>query len=135
MRELFKAKRSDNGDWVEGLLTIMMRQYHIINLQDENTAYPINRNTICQHTGIESYSAPFKHKPVWEYDTLAINMKEHPNFEEKQVVATVRYKRGMFILESEEFTNSYIPLSDIVQVGDCEWIDAEVVGNFFDSQE
>lgn len=53
MREiLFKAKRLDNGEWVEGLLTVMWGQYHIINPKDENTAYPIDPDTICQYTGL-----------------------------------------------------------------------------------
>ena len=53
MREiLFKAKRVDNGEWVEGLLTVMWGQYHIINPQNENIAYPIDTETISQYTGM-----------------------------------------------------------------------------------
>lgn len=50
-RYLYRAKRPDNGEWVEGLLTIMWGQFHIINPNDENTAYPIDPSTICQCTG------------------------------------------------------------------------------------
>lgn len=53
MREiLFKGKRVDNDAWVEGLLTIMWGQYHIIQPNDENTAYPIILKTIGQYTGL-----------------------------------------------------------------------------------
>ena len=53
MREiLFKGKRTDNKGWVEGLLTIMWGQYHIIKPSDENTAYPIDPETVCQYTGL-----------------------------------------------------------------------------------
>lgn len=51
-RYLYKAKRTDTGEWVEGLLTIMWGQLHIINPNDENTAYPIDPSTICQCTGL-----------------------------------------------------------------------------------
>lgn len=53
MREiLFRGKRVDNDAWVEGLLIIMWGQYHIIQPNDENTAYPIIFKTIGQYTGM-----------------------------------------------------------------------------------
>ena len=52
-RYLFRAKRIDNGKWVEGLLTIMWGRCHIVNPNDENTAYTIDPSTICQCTGLK----------------------------------------------------------------------------------
>nr|DAV09519.1 MAG TPA: YopX protein [Caudoviricetes sp.] len=53
MREiLFRGKRVDNDAWVEGLLIIIWGQYHIIQPNDENTAYPIILKTIGQYTGM-----------------------------------------------------------------------------------
>ena len=52
-RYLYRAKRTDNGEFIEGLLTIMWGQFHIINPDDENTAYPIDESTICQCTGLK----------------------------------------------------------------------------------
>lgn len=54
-RYLFRAKRTDNGEWVEGLLTIMWGQLHIISPDDENTAYPIDESTICQCAGLKKF--------------------------------------------------------------------------------
>ena len=65
MREiLFKAKRLDNGEWVEGLLTIMWGEYHIIHQNNENLAYPITEETICQFTGLTDKNG----NKIWEND-------------------------------------------------------------------
>ena len=65
-RYLYRAKRIDNGEFVEGLLTIMWGQFHIINPDDENTAYPINESTICQCTGMPDKNS----KVAYEHDII-----------------------------------------------------------------
>ena len=65
-RYLYRAKRIDNGEWVEGLLTIMWGQFHIINPDYENTAYPINEHTICQCTGLKYKNGNL----IWENDII-----------------------------------------------------------------
>lgn len=65
-RYLFRAKRTDNGEWVKGLLAIMWGQFHIVNPNDENTAYPIDPYTICQCTGLTDKNG----KKIWENDIL-----------------------------------------------------------------
>ena len=66
-RYLYRAKRTDNGEFIEGLLTIMWGQFHIINPDDENTAYPIYESTICQCTGLRDKNG----KLIWENDIVA----------------------------------------------------------------
>ena len=65
-RYLFRAKQIDNGEFVEGLLTIMWGQFHIINPDYENTAYPINEHTICQCTGLKYKNGNL----IWENDII-----------------------------------------------------------------
>ncbi|MGN1150520.1 MAG: YopX family protein [Lachnospiraceae bacterium] len=65
-RYLYRAKRTDNGEFIEGLLTIMWGQFHIINPDDENTAYPIDESTICQCTGLKDKNG----KLIWENDIV-----------------------------------------------------------------
>ena len=65
-RYLYRAKRTDNGEFIEGLLTIMWGQLHIINPDDENTAYPIDESTICQCTAM-----PDKNRKIaYEHDII-----------------------------------------------------------------
>lgn len=64
-RYLYRAK-TDNGEFVEGLLTIMWGQLHIINPNDENTAYQIDPQTICQCTGLKDKNG----KLIWENDIV-----------------------------------------------------------------
>lgn len=148
MKEIFKAKRTDNGEWIEGNLITFEEDAYIMELENtyirthytgedcvefDMRAYKVDKNTICQYTGLEAYWTAFENEPqecdVWEHDLLEVN------YEGKKVIANVKYEGGMFILASNEFIDSYIPLFDVVQIEDDYWIDAEVIGNIFDNQE
>lgn len=65
-RYLYRAKRIDNGEWVQGLLTIMLGKLLIINHDDENLAYLIDPSTICQCTGLKDEDG----KKIFEGDIV-----------------------------------------------------------------
>lgn len=117
MREiLFKAKRIETGEWVEGLLTVMWGQYHIINPDDENTAYPIDTETICQYTGLTDKDG----RKIWENDILVMRYRD---IKENGVVRYMTYNARFTFCDSDGaygFDN------------DC---DMEVIGNVFDNPE
>lgn len=59
-----KAKRIDNGEEIQGFLTKMWGQYHIMKDNDENNAYPIDEDTI------EPCYAELEQGLVWINDVI-----------------------------------------------------------------
>lgn len=63
-RYLVKAK-TNNEQWVAGLLTVMWGNLYVIDA-DDNIAYLIDKDTICQCTSLED-----KHgNLIWENDII-----------------------------------------------------------------
>lgn len=149
MREiLFKAKRIDNGELVEGFLLIKHYQElphdrFAIRYKTKGDEYEwtpkyltteIDPETVCQYTELSACWNAFDNEPqeqdVWEHDLLEVD------YNGKKVIAEVKYENSMYILASNAFVDSYIPLFDVVEIEDgCAYINAEHKGNIFDNQE
>ena len=117
-RYLYRAKRTDNGEFIEGLLTIMWGQFHIINPDDENTAYPIDDSTICQCTGLKDKNG----KLIWENEIIkckcgiAVVVWDKSEWRIKLVKDNIwRKDLHYWVVEDNQRT--------------------EVIGNIFDNQE
>lgn len=119
---LFRGKRTDNGEWVEGLLTIMWGQHHIIKPTDENTVYPIDSETVCQYTGLTDKTG----KKIFEGD-IAKRTDLHDCKEPS--IGIIEYD-----LENTSFLIHWI---DVVNYSATfPWKDKiEVIGNIFDDPE
>lgn len=153
MREiLFKAKRADTGEWVEGYYIYHINrticpigdsikpedEQHVImqdgfsdwNMPRDTVHFDIIRETLCQYTGLKDKNG----KRIWENDIVLLR-EEIQDYEWKAAVK--------FGNPNREYNWGW----QLVPVGECEmnkdillWIDmdianCEVIGNIFDNPE
>ena len=121
-RYLFRAKRIDSGEWVEGLLTIMWEQPHIIIPEDENTAYQIDENTICQCTGLKDKNG----KLIWDNDIMVGHLDD--KYPENATYVRVMWRNNGFCTHQRYF-------DDFEPIDEFDQNNFEVCGNIFDNPE
>ena len=114
-RYLYKAKRLDNGEWVQGYLIysftgvpIIVTEYdHILMLV---TRYEVDPKTICQCTGLKDKNS----KLIWENDIMKYQ------WDGKTKIDVVKYESPMFSYKNVIRWSLY---------------QDEVIGNIFDNPE
>lgn len=137
MREiLFKAKRIDNGEWVEGCLVIDHSRPDLFEYRmrpvESGVLYapPINPETLCQFAGLCDKNG----NKIWENDIIKYHFGEN--------YAPIKYGcyQNCFDSQKTEHVGFYVDWSD----GKClrkdlgYWIDmvyAMPVGNIYDNPE
>ena len=140
MREiLFKAKRIDNGEWVEGYLFETNDNSYIayngqfdddLFLSPQNIFIPIDKSTICQYTGLTDKNG----NKIWENDVVKYHFGDD--------VAPIRFGKYMSCFDSTKTAHIGFYVD-----WDCKkalrkdlgyWvnmIDCNVIGNIFDNAE
>lgn len=129
MREiLFKAKRIDNGEWVEGCYhkryDLLANEEHLIFRADSYTVWEyaeIDPETLCQFTGLCDKNG----KKIWENDILMAHFDE--SFQEYKTYETVEWSFAGFVIYEDGTRREYIDKFDLEHF--------EVVGNIFDNKE
>lgn len=130
MREiLFKAKRIDNGEWVEGYY--LRDQYHIGGKDiifyrkdsDRFTVYTdrIDIETLCQFTGLTDKNG----NKIWENDILMAHLDE--SYPEDVTYMTVKWNFAGFVAYEAGTDGEYLDEFDLEHF--------EAVGNIFDNKE
>lgn len=131
---LFKAKRIDNGEWVEGYyqkrFDLDGSEQHLIFWSKSYTVWEyaeIDPDTLCQYTGLTDKDG----KKIWENDILKCKKYIGGNFVDNCIeVGYVEMKHGAFGLHRIKNDAYYRPFKDWLE--DYEY---EVIGNIFDNPE
>lgn len=130
-RYLFRAKRIDNGEWVEGCLLVLDDEtYRIATscLQGNEEhllqvcAHEVDPSTICQCTGLKDKSG----KLIWENDILVGHLDDMCP-ENSTYTQAIWYKNGFYTKEKGS--------DDILLIGEFDEKHFEVCGSIFDNPE
>ena len=120
MREiLFRGKRLDNGEWVEGYLLHDSEQNesYIAEYFEDKSAYlrEVDPQTVCQFTGLTDKNG----KKIFEGDIC----KHRSNYSGDFIISVVTFTDGQFLVMADN--NSGFNLSEKL----------EVIGNIHDNPE
>lgn len=116
-RYLFKAKRLDNGEWVQGYLFGIWEKRYILygTTNDIPNMIEVDPSTICQCTGLKDKNG----KLIWENDIVKINNSK------VNTLITFRDFEIICKIPNEKYYKHRLEY-------DTEY---EVVGNVFDNPE
>lgn len=128
MREiLFKAKRLDNGEWVEGDLIHSWDEDNRVAISNSSNLYEVIPYTICQYTGLTDKNG----NKIWEndvcyYDDMDVCVARFGEYDNN-----TGHKHVGFYTAWRKY--KYMFRSDI-----GFWVkerELEVIGNIFDNPE
>lgn len=127
-RYLYRAKRIDNGEWVEGnLITDEQDEKkcfigYVFGTNDDGTQHDydvvsVDTSTICQCTGLKDKNG----KLIWENDVVT------GWFDGKCITGYIMYgSNAIFFIERKGLYGIHLDNSE-------DWL--EVIGNIFDNPE
>ena len=124
MREiLFKAKRKDNGEWIQGYYYQIWQRGYILwgminNMPD---MVEVNPNTLCQYTGLTDKNG----KKIWENDIL-----RRDGYWDMRI----EFENGAFMVRNADKIQ-YINRVTYTSISTFDIKEYEVIGNIFDNPE
>ena len=124
----FKAKRLDNGEWIEGDLihkeTYVCIGYLSSEIPNITRVQKVDTSTVCQFTGLKDCEG----SEIWEGDVL-LNTNSGSQY-------TVMYSDygGAFFIRKKGTVNDDMYLFELYDVDKCIAF-LEVIGNKFDKEK
>ena len=124
----FKAKRLDNGEWIEGDLihkeTYVCIGYLSSEIPNITKVQKVDTSTVCQFTGLKDCEG----SEIWEGDVL-LNTNSGSQY-------TVMYSDygGAFFIRKKGTVNDDMYLFELSDVDKCIAF-LEVIGNKFDKEK
>lgn len=123
MREiLFRAKRIDDGKWIDGDLTrcVVVGETHIRRIEENlsTTTHRVDPETVCQYTGLTDKNG----RKIFEGDIIKYNMSNGIGMVEWYHGAYTGWYVDDTRMGEQQFTNEM-------------WNKCEVIGNIFDNPD
>ena len=141
-RYMYKAKRTDNNEWVHGYLIKLNQEYKIISVDADTLgkSVPIKEDTICQCTGMEdnNYKLIFTNDIVeFQHRKNDKNPDRYLLWWNKEMSAMTAIDANKCVYDGHDYTGldvySSIPL--MVQDPYGDFYDIKVIGNIIDNPE
>ena len=138
---LFKAKRIDNGEWVEGNLLVTEEKAYIVidaetmSMDNENTDlyaiewYEVDKDTICQYTGLTDKNG----RKIWENDVVSTSVGNALVTYVTEKMYNNKFNTG-FIVNFADDKSNYNYRHDLVYWNKFDF-ECGVIGNCFDNPE
>lgn len=120
----FKAKRLDNGKWVEGDLihkeTYVCIGYLSSEIHNITRVQRVDPSTVCQFTGLKDCEG----KEIWEGDIL-----------EGESKSEVVYTKGTFTISFIVYNKRVFSYPLCYYIKEDGTVDGKVIGNKFDKEK
>lgn len=135
-RYLYRAKMTDNGEWVEGFYFCMVHDdgrhiHHFIipigtdlslGTPIENIQVDVDPQTICQCTGLKDKNE----KLIWENDIVFVTDDDGNSGQIDTGVGEIDFLEGLWYI-SGTVQNALYDINKVFQI--------EIIGNIFDNPE
>ena len=126
---LFKAKRKDNGEWVEGYYVYCRKRHYILPVlnkaigfdEREDEWVEVDPDTICQYTGLTDKNG----EKIWENDIL-----RRDGYWDMRI----EFENGAFMVRNADKIQ-YINRVTYTSISTFDIKEYEVIGNIFDNPE